>query len=76
MDLTIPGGMGGRECAADILAIDPCARLIASSGYSNDPVIADFYNYGFCGSIVKPYTLDDLTRVLHCAAGHERAVGG
>ncbi len=76
MDLTIPDGMGGRECAADILAFDPCARLIASSGYSNDPVMADFYNYGFCGSIVKPYTLDDLMRVLHCAVEREQAVVG
>ncbi|RQW89011.1 MAG: response regulator [Geobacter sp.] len=76
MDLTIPGGMGGRESAADILAVDPGARLIASSGYSNDPVIANFYDFGFCGSIVKPYTLDDLTRVLQCAAEREQVVVG
>jgi two-component system, cell cycle sensor histidine kinase and response regulator CckA len=65
MDLTIPGGMGGRESAAEILAFDPCARLIASSGYSNDPVMAGFCDYGFCGAIVKPYTLDELARVVH-----------
>jgi len=76
MDLTIPGGMGGRESAEDILAFDPDARLIASSGYSNDPVMANFCDYGFCGSIVKPYTLDDLTRVLHDALECERAVAG
>ena len=76
MDLTIPGGMGGRESAEDILAFDPCARLIASSGYSNDPVMANFYDYGFCGSIIKPYTLDDLTRVVHCALERELAVVG
>lgn len=76
MDLTIPGGMGGRESAAEILAFDASARLIASSGYSNDPVMADFFDYGFSGSIVKPYTLEDLTRVLQCAAGRERAAGG
>ena len=76
MDLTIPGGMGGRECATEILAFHPGARLIASSGYSNDPVIANFRDYGFCGSIIKPYTLDDLTRVAHCAVKHELAVAG
>ena len=76
MDLTIPGGMGGRESAEDILAFDPYARLIASSGYSNDPVMADFCDYGFYGSIVKPYTLDDLTRVLHCASEREKAMAG
>lgn len=64
MDLTIPGGMGGRESAKKILALDPCARLIASSGYSNDPVMADFRDYGFCGSIAKPYTLDELMQVV------------
>jgi two-component system, cell cycle sensor histidine kinase and response regulator CckA len=76
MDLTIPGGMGGRESAEDILALDPCARLIASSGYSNDPVMANFSDYGFCGSIIKPYTLDDLTRILLCALEHEQAMVG
>lgn len=67
MDLTVPGGMGGRESAKDILAFDPYARLIASSGYSNDPVMADFCDYGFCGSIAKPYTLDELTRIAQYA---------
>jgi PAS domain S-box-containing protein len=68
LDLTIPGGMGGRESAAEILAFDPGARLIASSGYSNDPVIATFCAYGFCGAVVKPYSLDELTRVVRCMA--------
>ncbi|NVN91369.1 MAG: response regulator [Desulfuromonadales bacterium] len=65
MDLTIPGGMGGRECAAEILAFDPSARLIASSGYSNDPVMAGFRDYGFRGAIVKPYSLVEMSRVVH-----------
>lgn len=64
MDLTIPGGMGGRESAKNILEFDPRARLIASSGYSNDPIMADFRDYGFRGSIAKPYTLDELMQVL------------
>jgi two-component system cell cycle sensor histidine kinase/response regulator CckA len=76
MDLTIPGGMGGRESAADILAFDPYAWLIASSGYSNDPVMADFCDYGFCGSIVKPYTLDELTRVLQSASERKQTAVG
>jgi PAS domain S-box-containing protein len=76
MDLTIPDGMGGRECAGEVLAFDPGARLIASSGYSNDPVMANFRDYGFCGSIIKPYSLDDLTRVVHCAVERELAVAG
>lgn len=61
MDLTIAGGMGGREAAGLILELDPDAVLIVSSGYSNDPVIANFRQYGFRGAVVKPFTADALT---------------
>ncbi len=64
MDLTIPGGMGGREAASHILTIDPQARLIVSSGYSVDPVMARPVDYGFKGVLPKPYGLTDLARVL------------
>jgi len=62
MDLTIPGGMGGKEAVAKILAIDPHARVIVSSGYSSDPVMADYEKYGFSAAISKPYLLQDLAR--------------
>jgi two-component system, cell cycle sensor histidine kinase and response regulator CckA len=64
MDLTIPGGMGGKEAAQQILALDPAARLIVSSGYSNDEVMADYTSYGFCAAIAKPYRVAELTAVL------------
>jgi PAS domain S-box-containing protein len=64
MDLTIPGGMGGRDAMAAILAVDPTARGIVSSGYSHDPVMAEFEKYGFRALIAKPYRLEDLARVL------------
>ncbi len=64
MDLTIPGGMGGREAAQQILAVDPQACLIVSSGYSHDPVLAEFAAYGFKGVLAKPYKVSDLQRVL------------
>jgi PAS domain S-box-containing protein len=64
MDLTIPGGMGGREAARGILNIDPRARLIVSSGYSNDPIIADFRRYGFAAAALKPYSVADIADVL------------
>ncbi len=60
MDLTIPGGMGGKEAVTKILALNPQARIIASSGYSNDPVMTDFHSYGFCAAITKPYLINDL----------------
>lgn len=64
MDLTIPGGMGGVEAARRILAIDPAAVLIVSSGYSEDPVMANFKTYGFSAAIEKPYKVEDILRTL------------
>ena len=67
MDLTIPGGMGGCEAMQQILQIDPQARGIVVSGYSNDPVLADFRSYGFCGMVPKPFTLRNLAEALNHA---------
>ena len=64
LDLTIPGGMGGREAAQRILALDAGARLIVSSGYSNDPVMSDFVRHGFSATLAKPYTLEAMTQTL------------
>jgi len=64
MDLTIPGGMGGRETLAEIRAIDPHVVAIVSSGYSNDPVMANFRAHGFRGVLTKPYTIEDMIRVI------------
>ena len=64
MDLTIPEGMGGKEAALAILAIDPAARLIVSSGYSSDPVMADFANHGFRAALPKPYRISELAQTL------------
>ncbi|GFO59555.1 hypothetical protein GMST_18800 [Geomonas silvestris] len=68
LDLTIPGGMGGVEVAQQILAIDPAAKLIVSSGYSYDPVMARHKEYGFCAAVAKPYKAEELSyelRLLH-----------
>lgn len=64
MDLTIPGGMGGKEAVQEILRIDPGAKVIVSSGYSNDPIMANYQQYGFCAAIAKPYQLKNLMKVL------------
>jgi len=64
MDLTIPGGMGGKEAAEKLLAIDPAVCLIVSSGYSNDPIMSDYSTYGFTGAIAKPYRINELAQIL------------
>lgn len=64
MDLTIPGGLGGQEAAQEILARDKDACLVVSSGYSHDPIIADYRRYGFQGVLTKPYKMGDLERVV------------
>jgi nitrogen-specific signal transduction histidine kinase/CheY-like chemotaxis protein len=64
MDLTIPGGMGGKETIKKLLEIDPAAKAIVSSGYSNDPVMAEYAKYGFRGAMIKPYRIKDLGAVI------------
>ncbi len=64
MDLTIPGGMGGKECVQKLRQFDKKARAIVSSGYSNDPIMANFSQYGFSGCISKPYRLEKLGEIL------------
>ena len=65
MDLTIPGGMGGKETIRQLLSIDPQITAIVSSGYSNDPIMSDFEKYGFRGVATKPYRIEKLSWVLH-----------
>jgi len=64
MDLTVPGGMGGREAVQRLHELYPDARVIVSSGYSDDASIAEYAQCGFIASLAKPYTMQDLERVL------------
>ena len=63
-DLTIPGGMGGEEVVRRLREIDPDVRAIITSGYTADPVLAHYAEYGFRGVLDKPFRLDELVRVL------------
>ena len=64
MDLVIPGGMGGREAIKRLLDLDPEAKVIVSSGYSNDPIMANYKKYGFCEAVAKPYKNEDLRTIV------------
>jgi PAS domain S-box-containing protein len=64
LDLTVPGGMGGAEALERLREIDPWIKAIVSSGYSHDPIMADYATYGFKAVVAKPYTVQDLRSVL------------
>ncbi len=64
MDLTVPGGMGGREAMDILLKLDPQVKAIVSSGYSSDPIMANYRAHGFRGRVAKPYRISDLAKAL------------
>lgn len=64
MDLTVPEGMGGKEAISHLLKIDPHVKAIVSSGYSHDPVMANYRDYGFKNVIMKPYVVQELNRII------------
>lgn len=65
MDLTIPGGMGGRETITKLITLDPKARVIVSSGYSTDPIMSNYAAHGFIQCLTKPYTINQLENILN-----------
>jgi two-component system cell cycle sensor histidine kinase/response regulator CckA len=75
LDLTITGGMGGRQTAERLRRIDPSARLILSSGYSEDALIADYREHGFDEVLLKPWTPEELGETLHRVLGRPPAAG-
>ncbi len=64
LDLIVPEKMGGKETIEKLIEIDPAVKAIVSSGYSNDPVMANYRDYGFSSVLSKPYKLDDLCKTL------------
>jgi signal transduction histidine kinase/ActR/RegA family two-component response regulator len=72
LDLTVPGGMGGKECMAELLKLDPDVRAIVSSGYSNDPVMANFRQHGFRAVVPKPYAVNVLAEAITRVLGAPR----
>lgn len=71
MDLTVPGSMGGVQAVREILEINPKAKVIVSSGYSNDPVMSHYREYGFKGVIAKPYKIEEIIKVINDVIAQE-----
>ncbi|MEW6351384.1 MAG: response regulator [Thermodesulfobacteriota bacterium] len=65
LDLTVPGGMGGKDTILQLRKLDSGVKAIVSSGYSNDPVMANYRDYGFQGVLVKPYGIAAISSLLH-----------
>ncbi len=64
LDLTVPGGMGGKEAIHHLRKLDPHLKAVVTSGYSDDPIMSNFERYGFQGILVKPYKILDLAKLL------------
>jgi len=64
LDLTVPGGMGGKDIISDIRKTNPNIIIIASSGYSEDPVMSNPGSFGFTDSLAKPYRINQLLEIL------------
>lgn len=64
LDLTVRSGMGGKAAMAELMKIDPGVRAIISSGYLQDPILADYRSFGFSASLAKPYQVEELRSVL------------
>ncbi len=64
LDLTVPGGLGGKEAASEIKKINPEIRAIVSSGYANDPIMANYKAHGFDYYVAKPFKMNQLAVAL------------
>ena len=65
LDLTLPGGMGGREAMKELIEIDPTVNAVVSSGYATDATMSRYQDFGFRGVIAKPYELAELGKIVH-----------
>ena len=69
LDLTVPGGAGGMETIKELMRIDPDVKAIVSSGYANDPVMADPEKYGFGSTVIKPFKVNDIKKAILAVLG-------
>lgn len=64
LDLSVPNGMGGKEAFEKLHALDPLAKIVISSGFTNDPLLTDYASFGLAGVLVKPYRIPDIKGLL------------
>ncbi len=73
LDLTVRAGMGGKEAIRALLQVDPSVKAIATSGYFDNPVMANVAEYGFRGALAKPFQIEEVRAVLQRVALEESA---
>ncbi len=76
LDLTVPGGIGGKDAVKKLQEIDPAMKAIVSSGYSQDPIMANYRDFGFMGVIAKPYKMRDMSEIVKKVMIAGQAGGG
>ena len=64
LDLTVPGGMGGKETVQELLKINPNVKTLICSGYSNDRAVANYAEFGFSGVVAKPFRPKELAQAV------------
>jgi DNA-binding response OmpR family regulator len=69
LDLSIPGGLGGKEVIAALREMDPSVRALVSSGDANDPAVMHYVDYGFSGVLMKPYNKAGLDAAIRTGIG-------
>ena len=69
LDLTVRGGMGGKEAMEKLVDLDPKVKAIVTSGYDNDPLIKDFRAFGFSAAMPKPFSFFDLKKIMESTLG-------
>jgi PAS domain S-box-containing protein len=76
LDLTLPGGMGGKEALKKLIEIDPTVNAIISSGYATDATMRRYQDFGFRAVITKPYEAAQLGKIVHdvISSGHVNVV--
>jgi PAS domain S-box-containing protein len=73
LDLTLPGGMGGKDALKKLIDIDPMVTAVVSSGYAMDATMSRYQDFGFRGVIAKPYQAAELARKVHAVIEANRA---
>lgn len=64
LDLSVPDGIGGKEAFEKLHTLDPGARIVISSGFTNDPMLTDYASFGLNGVLAKPYRITEIKALL------------